>query len=193
MCKRRLILSAVSVLSLSPPTFADNLNVVSTSPVKNGLNAPVGGGITINFDRAVVQASVTPASFRAFGRWSGAVQGTFTFSNGDQSVTLNPKMPLSAGENVMVILSHDLMAVDGSRMRAAGYSVRFWTRTRPACLNFNSLDVMSNRTTPNQQTRIYGAAAGDLDRDGWLDIVTVNEVSADLRIFMNMADGTGLY
>ena len=58
MRKRRLVLSAISLLTISSLSSAGTLNVVSTSPVKNGLNAPVGGGITINFDHAVAQTSV---------------------------------------------------------------------------------------------------------------------------------------
>jgi hypothetical protein len=35
--------------------------------------------------------------------------------------------------------------------------------------------------------------AADLNSDGFVDLTTVNEVSADLRVFMNSADGTGAY
>src|SRR6185369_853781 len=42
-------------------------------------------------------------------------------------------------------------------------------------------------------TRIYGAMSADLDGDGYADLTTVNEDSADLRVFMNRGDGSGLY
>ncbi|MCI0363954.1 MAG: FG-GAP-like repeat-containing protein, partial [Phycisphaerales bacterium] len=184
----------LSTLALSSAALADDLTVLSVSPPINGLNAPIDTPIVINFDRPVAPATFTPDNFHAFGRWSGsAAPASFIFSNNDQTVTLTPGAPFSAGEPVMVVLSHDLLAADGSPLRPAGYSFRFWTRTRPACFIFQELDVMSNRTTPSEQTRIYGALGCDLDNDGWLDIVTVNEVSADLRIFMNAADGSGTF
>jgi hypothetical protein len=40
-------------------------------------------------------------------------------------------------------------------------------------------------------TQTYGAYAGDLDGDGWSDMILPNEESDDLRVFMN--DGTGGY
>jgi hypothetical protein len=187
------LITAATVFAMTLAAAGQNLTVVSVSPDLNGLNAPITTPITVNFDRPILPASVTPASVSAFGRWSGPAEGTFTLSNADQTVTLTPDQPFSAGETVLVVLSHDLVAADGSPLRSAGYSFRFWTKTRPACMVFNELDVMSNRSKPDEQTRIYGAAASDLDNDGWLDIVTVNEVSADLRVFMNTDDGSGLF
>lgn len=177
-------------------TFAGNafggaLTVVSFEPARHELNVPVAAPITIHFDQPVMVGSVNVGSFRVFGRWSGAVRGPFSFSNGNQSVTLTPNRPFTAGEIVTVTLSHDLMASDGSPLRAAGYSYQFFTRSRPAPVTFTELDTFTNIT--EGQTRIYGAAAADLNEDGWMDLTTVNEVSHDLRVFMNMADGTGLF
>jgi hypothetical protein len=52
------------------------------------------------------------------------------------------------------------------------------------------LTSFSNRIA-GAQTRIYGASAADLNNDGYLDLTTVNEVSADVRVFLNRADGSG--
>src|SRR5262245_30889267 len=152
---RTCTLFATSLTLLASAARAGTLTVTSVNPDLNGLNAAVDTPIVVHFDRPVLPSSVTSSSFRVFGRWSSAAEGKFTFSNNDQTVTLTPDAPFSAGETVMVMLSHDLTAQDGSPLRAAGFSFHFWTVTRPACLNFNELDVMSNRTTPEQQTRIY--------------------------------------
>lgn len=172
---------------------AANLTVVSHVPARHVNNVPMGSKISITFDRAVLPSSVTPLSFSAFGRWSGAVLGSFTFSNGDTTVTLSPQKRFSSGEPVMVVLSHDLMAADGSPMRAAGYSYVFTTRVRPSPMTFTLHQSMSNRTVPEINTRIYGAAGGDFDEDGHLDLATVNEDSADVRVFLNAADAQGTY
>ncbi len=181
------------VLCRASDATAGELAVVSVSPALNGLNAPVTTNVSVTFDRPIDPLSVNSASFRVFGRWSGTAEGAFSFSNKDHTVTLTPINRFSAGENVMVNLSHDLVAADGSPLRGAGYSWRFWTRTRHACWSLQQIDQFSNRTTPSVNTRIYGALGSDLDNDGWLDITTVNEDSNDLRIFMNRTDGTGLY
>lgn len=172
---------------------AANLTVVSHEPARHVNNAPIGSKISITFDRAVLPSSVTPLSFSAFGRWSGAVSGPFSLSNGDKTVTLTPQKLFTSGEVVMVVLSHDLVAADSSPMRSAGYSYTFTTRVRPSPMTFTQHQSMSNRTVPEINTRIYGAAGGDFDEDGFLDLATVNEDSADVRMILNSGDGMGTY
>lgn len=186
--KRTLIALVTCFL---PAVTLAQLTVTSTSPSLNAI-APVNTQVVINFDRAVNTATVDGDSIRVSGQWSGAGPGTFAFSNGDQTVTVTPTRPFSAGEMVFVNLSHDLVAADTTPLRAAGYAFQFRTAVNSAGADFNELDTFSNRIA-GAQTRIYGASAADLDNDGYLDLTTVNEVSADVRVFMNRADGSGLY
>src|SRR6185436_4185843 len=44
-----------------------------------------------------------------------------------------------------------------------------------------------------QTSRAYGGIASDLNGDQLLDMTIVNEDTADLRVFMNKADATGLF
>ncbi len=187
-------LAAGLLLAMAGPrAIAGDLAVMSVSPPSNVVTASVGSPITIRFDRAVDRATVHERSFHAFGRWSGAAIGEYSFSDGDTAVTLTPDRAFSAGEQVMVVLANSLRAADGSPMRSAGYSWLFWTRASPARMDFEQVASMTTRTTPGQTSRAYGAIATDLDRDGWLDLTIINEDSADLRVFMNRADGSGLF
>ena len=184
----------VCCLPVLPALAGGQLTVTSVEPSGQETSAPRGGAITVHFDRPVVPASVTAmSSFWAFGRWSGTVSGTFSFSNGDQSVTLTPDQPLSAGERVMVILSHDIQATDGSFLRDGGYSFQYWTAAAPAGLDFEKVGRMTTRTTPGESSRAYGGIASDVDGDDWLDITIINEDTADLRVFLNQADGSGTF
>ncbi|MCH7812729.1 MAG: VCBS repeat-containing protein [Planctomycetes bacterium] len=184
-----VLLATVSNLTVARA----ELTVVSVQPAARSLDAPVDEPISVTFDRPVSRNSVTDRTFWAFGRWSGPLSGAYSFSNGDQTVTLTPDHLLSAGETVTVVLAHHLRATDGFVLRAGGYSYQFWTRTQPAPMNFAQIDVLSTRTQPLVSTRAYGGIATDLNRDGWLDLTIVNEDTADLRVFMNLADGTGLF
>ncbi len=184
---------AFSLALIAAPPAVGDLAVQTTVPRANALAAPVDTAVTIAFDQPVNPATVTPASVRVFGRWSGAAEGSFSYTDAGETLVFTPSNPFSAGETVTVCLSHALQSADGEPLRAAGYSFRFWTATLPACWVFEEIDVMSNYSTPPAQTRIYGAVGADLNNDGWLDLTTVNEVSADLRVFLNRADGTGLF
>ncbi len=170
---------------------AAQMQVVSTSP-SNNATAATTDSVSVTFDRAVNTGTVTAATFRVFGRVSGTKSGVFTFSNANQTVTLNPTEDFAAGETVLVNLSHDIIGADTVALRSAGYVFYFGTETQSAGLNFQQIDVMSNRG-PTVQTRIYGAMSSDLNHDGYADLTTVNEVSSDLRVFLNKGDGTGEY
>src|SRR5262249_9052818 len=180
-------------LSLTAPhaALAAPPNVVSTVPVRHTF-APSDTTISVTFDQALQTSSINSSSFRVFGRSTGTATGTIAFSNGDQTLTFTPSKPFSAGETVLVNLSHDVRAANSTPLRSAGFAFEFIVRSQPAALNFQQIDVMSNRGSTHQ-TRIYGAVQADLDRDGWIDLATVNEVSADLRVFLNRGDGSGLF
>ena len=188
----RVSLLVTTLTAFAPLTaMSAQPNVVATSPVRHTFASP-GTAISITFDQPLLTSSIDSSSLRIFGRSTGTATGTVTFSNGDKTLTFTPSKPFSAGETVLVNLSHDVRAADSTSIRSAGYAFEFIVQSRPAALNFQQIDVMSNRgSTP--QTRIYGAVQADLDRDGWIDLATVNEVSADLRVFLNRADGSGLY
>ena len=170
------------------------LSVTAVDPPPGALAAPRGGAITVTFDRPVDPSSVVARrSFWAFGRWTGTLSGTFSFSDGDRTVSLVPDRPLTAGDRVMVILSHDLRGMDGAFLRGEGFSYQFWTAARSADLDFGEVDRFSTRTTAAQSSRAYGGIASDLDGNGFPDITIVNEDTADLRVFLNGGDGAGTF
>src|SRR5262245_46511143 len=190
-------LAAAAVLLATSAAIAAQPDVSSTNPVRHTM-APANTTVSVTFDEPILHSSVTPSSFRVFGRASGTVVGgSFAFSNSDKTVTLTlpPGRTFSAGERVRVNLSHDVRAADSTPLRSAGYAFEFLIQTAPASMVFDQIDVMSNRSggPGGPQTRIYGALGTDLNSDGWIDLTTVNEVSGDLRVFMNLGDASGLY
>ncbi len=187
---------ALAILALAcsvTPAAAGELAVVATSPAARSLGVPVTAPVAVTFDRAVDPLSVTAASFWVFGRSGGLAEGAFSFSPDGSTVTLDPVDPFAAGDSVMVLLSHDLEAQDGSPLRAAGYSFQFRAAAAPAALDFAEADRLTTRTTPGESSRAYGGFASDLDGDGWVDLTIVNEDTEDLRVFPNRADGSGLF
>ncbi len=191
MTRSLAVFVGVSLAAVSPAA-AQNLTVVSPSPTANSFAARTAA-ISVEFDRPLNPATVTPANFWAFGRWTGAAEGPLVLSNGDRTVTLTPDDPFTAGDLVTVYLSHDLRAADGSFLRAAGYSFQFFTSSDAAAMDWRNIQTMTTRTTPAAGTRAYGGLGADLDNDGWLDLTVVNEDSADLRVFMNHDDGSGTF
>jgi hypothetical protein len=180
--------------AVAPGLLAGELSVVSVEPAPRVLSAAADSAVTIHFNGPLNTTTVQLGqSFSVFGRWSGAAAGTLTFADGDQSVTLTPAYPFSAGEMVLVTLSNAVQGADGSPLRSAGYSYQFWVNARLSTMSLSLLDVLSTRTTPEEGTRAYGGIGSDLDGDRFLDLTIVNEDTADLRVFLNSADRSGLY
>jgi hypothetical protein len=167
------------------PDAGGGLAVQAVEPSARSLRAPLDGAIVINFDRPVARDSVTPRTFWAFGRWGGPMDGAFAFSNGDRTVSLKPARPFTAGDRVTVILASALKGADGSGLRRAGYSFQFSTTVKPAPLKFPLAQTVNVRAADGKATRAYGGTAADLNGDGFLDVMIVNEDSADLRVFLN--------
>ncbi len=181
------------IFALRPSRALGSLQVVAVSPTARTLVAPTNSAVAITFDRPVDSSTINSDSFRVFGRWGGTVSGTYVFSDGNQTVTLMPDEPFSAGEQVMVILANTIQAEDDTFLRSAGYSYQFWTATATVNAEFELLDVLSTLSFPGDTTRAYGGVGSDFNNDGWMDLGIVNEVSEDVRIFVNTADGTGNY
>src|SRR5262245_8256958 len=107
---RTAVVAALVVCTL-PAIVRAQLQVVSTVPARNA-TAAGATTISVEFDRALDTGTIDFGTVRAFGVGSGAVRGTFTFSNGNKTVTLTPDAPFSAGETVFVNLSHDIKGAD---------------------------------------------------------------------------------
>ena len=183
--------AAAIVLYFVPAQPCAALAVVSTAPASNATNVARAGTITITFDRAVLPATVDAQRLRIWGRSSGPVAVTPQWSAGNTVLTLTHATPFFPGDRVSLQLGRSIQASDATTLRNAGYSFQFTVAAPAASMQFTLIDTVSVRTSA-ATTRLYGGAVTDLNRDGWIDYVGVNEISADLRVLLNRADGSGL-
>ncbi|MEM1043909.1 MAG: FG-GAP-like repeat-containing protein [Bacteroidota bacterium] len=181
---RHLLLLA---LCLPVAALAQPLRVLSTSPTPQALTADADTPIEVTFDQALDAATVTAASFRVFGRWSGPAVGTLAVEG--PTVRFVPDAPFFAGEWVTVSVSRAVETAGGTPLE--GYAYSFWIRTAPASMNLSEAGQLSTRLPREPRIQSYGAYGGDLDGDGWSDLAIPNEQSNDLRVFLN--DGAGGY
>ncbi|HSS05767.1 MAG TPA: FG-GAP-like repeat-containing protein, partial [Rhodanobacteraceae bacterium] len=179
---------ALAGLPLSLPA----ISVSATSPAGNAISVARNAGITIDFDRRVATASITPSSLRIWGQQSGRLAGAIAYSNGDSRLTFTPSGTYFPGEWITVQLAHSITGADASPLRAAGYVFQFVARTAPASMSFTQNGPPVSVRTDDSVTRLYGGAITDLDNDGWVDFIAINEISADLRVLLNSANGSGL-
>jgi hypothetical protein len=177
-----------------PLHVAAALTLVAVSPSPQSLQAEPDTPVVLHFDAAVDRGTFSAGeSVRVLGRWSGPLAGSLSFSHGDSVVTWTPAGAFAAGDRALVVVSNQVRAMDGSALRQAGYSFRFWIRTQAAALDYRELQRFSVRSDPLMSTRAYGGSAADLNGDGALDLAIVNEDTADLRVFLNSGDAHGTF
>jgi hypothetical protein len=174
------------------PALAHALAVTTTTPGKNANNIARDAAIVIDFDRAVNPATVTDANFWVWGRSRGKTAGTIAYSNGNQRLTFTPTTPFFPGEVVLVNMARAVSGADATQLPQGGFAFQYTTRAGvPGSFSFSIYQRRSVKTS-SSATRLYGGAFPDLNNDGWIDYVSVNEVSGDLRTMLNMADGSGM-
>ena len=186
---RFCIALCIAVLLGAP--LAQAISVSSTTPTGNTNNVARNASIVIQFDTPLDTASITSSSFRVWGGQTGPVAGTTQFSNGDQTLTFTPSVTYFPGDWISIQLSHSITGANASSLRSAGYAFQFQARTGVGSMSSTEIDVVSV-SLEGETTRLYGGAITDLNEDGWIDYIGVNEISHDLRVLLNSADGSGL-
>ncbi len=164
--------------------------VVSVFPTAQTITADKNSTIIIEFDLAINTLSVDSQSIHVFGRWSGVANGTFNFENNNAKIHFIPNESFSSGEWVTVSISKHLTDQNGQNLEH-GYAWNFWIKTAPTSMNVLETARINVRELGEKQIQSYGAYAGDLNGDGYSDFAVPNEISNDIRVFLN--DGFGNY
>ncbi|MEP0546138.1 MAG: FG-GAP-like repeat-containing protein [Rhodothermales bacterium] len=184
----RSTLALALALCLAPLAASAQPVVVSASPAAHAIAADRSAPVEVVFDRTLDPATVTAATVRVFGRWSGPAAGTLSVDGA--TLRFVPDAPFFAGEAVTVALSRGIRDGDGAAL-ATGFAWGFWASAAPASLAITEVGQMSTRRPGEGSIISYGAYAGDLNDDGWSDLAIPNEAANDLRVFLN--DGAGQY
>lgn len=184
--------SALALFALALPSVVPALTVTSITPSANAGNVARNTSIVVQFDAPLATASITAGSFRVWGQQRGLMTGSTVFSMGNQTMTFTPAQPFFAGELVSVQLARTIASTNATTLRNAGYAYQFVTvaAVAPGPLLMSKIDTVSVRTTPSTTT-LYGGAFSDLNEDGWVDYMAINENSDDVRVLLNRADGSG--
>ena len=190
----RALALAVAPFLLSAVSSAQ-LSVASVQPSINASNVLPNADILVTFDRAISASALPPSSddLKVFGKSTGPAAGTWSLDPGGLSARFTPALPFAAGEVVQLGISHDLVAVDGSVMRSAGFHSEFRVRTRPTTMTFSQGDTLNVRSPNGGGVRVYGGQASDLNDDGAVDLAIINQDTSDVRVFLNRADGTASF
>lgn len=160
---------AHAVLSLAPGPFTDS---TSGSAV-----------VTATFDTAINPASFNDtASWIVSGSVSGRHRGTFSYSAGNTVATFVPSEPFRRGELVTSDITKNIRTAAGDAVVPS--VTQFNVASAPAVGSFAPKVDYAVGSTP------LAVATGDLDHDGFADIVTANQGGNSVTVLRNNGDGT---
>ena len=156
--------------------------VNSVYPARQRIDAGAHTPIEVHFDQLIDSTSVTPITFRVFGRWSGPATGTFKVAA--STVSFTPSEPFFPGEWITVSLSKGIQNTSAENM-VKGYAWNFWIETANGTLTLTYDTRITCRTGVETWVQPYGAYAGDLNNDGWSDLTIPSEQTDDARVLLS--------
>lgn len=186
----KYLLSSVCVALITANVLSQAPQVIGTTPISQSLIAAPNDPIVIMFDQPLNKVTVTPITFRVFGRWSGPMDGTYSFNATSTVVKFIPIRDFFYGEWVRVGLSNGIQNTTGIPL-TNGYGFNFWTKALPASLDLELVGQIDMRLPGEGHITCYGAYVGDVNDDEFSDLVVVTEDSDDIRVLLH--DGSNGY
>lgn len=170
--------------------FSQSPQVIETSPVSQSLIMAPSDPILITFDQPLNEATITPNTFQVYGRWSGPMDGIYSFTANSTVVKFTPIRDFFYGELIRVGLSSGVQNMAGMPL-TNGYGFSYWTKSLPASLDLELVGQIDMREPGEGHITCYGAYAGDVNDDEFSDLVVITEDSDDIRVLLS--DGSNNY
>jgi hypothetical protein len=176
------VITTIALLAAADAARAAAPVVTSVYPTSQRIDAGRNTVIEAHFDQDIDDASVTPVTFRVYGRWSGPHSWTKVVTGG--TISIKPDNPFFAGEWVTISMSKGITNQSAEPLDK-GYTWNFWTASAKG-VNTLTYDTRVNcRVSPETWVQVYGAYAGDLNKDGWSDLTAPCEQTNDARVFLS--------
>jgi len=170
-----LSLMGASILAQTP-------TIISIEPPINSNSVELTQNIVVTFDAPLNEATINDTTLMVVSGIRGILDGVISYNSIDNSITFNPNSDLYYNETINFYLSSQIESDIGESID--NFKGRFITRSE-------TVDTFSyfNRSQYETNNKPKGAAAADIDLDGYIDIVIVHESSESLSVHFN--DGHG--
>jgi hypothetical protein len=157
--------------------------VVSTIPERNSGSGSRSNNLVVAFDRDLDPLTITSATVSVDGAVTGPHPSTISYDAPSRSITINPTEDFAAGEVVSVVMSPGIEATNGLWF-STGYNWRFVTSvTAPNSYFRTPVDYATNLGP-------LSLCTGDLNNDGYADLVSANAGAGNLSVWLAQSSGT---
>ncbi|MEW5799865.1 MAG: FG-GAP-like repeat-containing protein [Bacteroidota bacterium] len=173
-----LLVLCTAALQATAPT------VSTTSPTTNKLNVAATSNITITFDQAMDNATLTSSTIKVHGSYRGYYSGSFSY--GANSVTINPDSSFKPGEIITVTVTTGVQNASSESMA----SPRVFNFTVDASTGYAKFRTPVNYSAYGTGSGNHYSVLADLDKDGDIDIASTTSLYNTMSVMLNNGDGT---
>ncbi len=157
-------------------------NVSSVNPTYGALDIATSSDVTIKFDEAMDSGTLNASNVQVIGSLTGLHSGSYTYTSGDSTLTINPTNDFAAGEVITVVVSIGVESAIGVALER-GYTSNFVVATGDG----GAFGSPTNYTAGNEPKAI---AMADLNGDDDMDIITANTSADSIAVLLSNGDGT---
>jgi fibronectin type 3 domain-containing protein len=160
------------------------LTVTLFNPTRNALNIAANTTIEVTFSHDIDTTTLADTTVRISGSLSGLHTCVFSYNSGTYTATIDPSLDFQVGELVNVMLTRRIKSTIGVALESAYY------RSFTIKINTASSGTFKGTSTTGVGGGPLSVTAGDLDRDGDIDLASANYLSSTVSILINDGSGT---
>lgn len=165
-------------LNLTVTSGCPVLDTLLPYPNEYGVNA--ASSIIAVYSAPLESATINSTNIKVFGNSSGLISGSGVFSvQGTDSLIYDPANIFFAGETVSVTIKKEVKGTEDKPLEKP-FVYDFKVGAAPSTGNFETKEITY---TPN--IGIYDMTHGDLDKDGDLDVVLIENTTSQIVVRYN--------
>jgi hypothetical protein len=165
--------------------YAPAPQVVSTTPELNAVDVTKNSSISITFDIDMESSTIDTNTLLVTGDLTGTYSGEVSYDSGNRKATFDPDSNFTYGEVIAVSLTTGVRSAKGAQLKN-GYVFSFVVESGNGYCEFDD----SSGTAFSIGTGPRSVTAGDLNRDGFCDLVTSNANDSTISLLLNNRDTT---
>lgn len=179
---RFLVAVILGITVLTVYSASASTAVVSVTPAVNSENVGISTDINIVFGDQIDPSTITTATVKIIGSFTGYRSFSNSYSSGTKTLTLQPTTPFNFGEKVQVTLTTGVK--DLALNPIVSYTYSFMVEF------VGGLGVFTQSSSAPAGNTPEGIGTIDLDGDGDLDFAVASYYSSSVFIYAN--DGNGV-
>ncbi|MFA6469759.1 MAG: FG-GAP-like repeat-containing protein, partial [Bacteroidota bacterium] len=142
------------------------VEISSTSPTANALTVSPSANITVTFTALMNSATMTSSTVKVFGSITGPKAGAYSYDAGTKTMTFDPTTDFARGENVTVVVTTEVQAIDGSAI-SPSKNFSFTIASAGTGEGHFSINVSGGFFSKNE----HDFLSADVDNDGDADLI----------------------